>query len=251
LLKVLGGKHVTTLALLLILAQAAAQDEKALDKAATEASDAFKKAFKGTEAEKIAAIEQVASVQHSKTANRLAGVLEGNESARVRSAAVKALGRFSEQRKPAATVLASALPAHKGEPGLFSAICSAMEDLQEPSVIPTLVRFFDDKDEAIATRALEAAGKVGSSAAIDPLIAIVTHSEKIIKNASRQASTVVTNPNTGEQFVTPPETRARDRARVLMNAANHALKSLTNEPISTGEAWSAWWAKNKYTFDRK
>jgi hypothetical protein len=92
---------------------------------------------------------------------------------------------------------------------------------------------------------------MGSSAAIDPLIAVVLHSEKIIRNASRQGQTIVTNPNTGEQFVSPPETRARDRARALMNAANQALKNLTSEPIATGDAWSAWWAKNKSTFDRK
>ena len=242
---------MTMIALILIFAQAPAQDDKALDKLASEASDAFKKAFKGTEAEKITAIEQVATVQHSKTANRLAGVLEANESGRVRTAAVKALGKFTEQKKPAATVLASALPAHKTEPGLFSAICAAMEDLKEPSVVPTLVRFFDDKDEAIALRTMEAAGKVGSSSAIDPLIAVVVHSEKIMKNASRQSSTVITNPNTGEQTVTPPDTRLRDRARALLNAANLALKSLTNEPINTADGWSAWWAKNKSTFDRK
>jgi len=242
---------VTIFTLLLLLAQSPAQDEKALEKAANDASDAFKKAFKGTEAEKIGAIDQVAAVQHRITANRLAGVLEANESTRVRTAAVRALGRFTDQKKPAATVLASALPAHRAEPGLFSSICSAMEDLKDPSVIPTLLRFFEDKDEAVATRTMEAAGKLGSSAAIDPLIAVVTHSEKIIKNASRQASTVVTNPNTGEQFVSPPEVRARDRARVLMNAANGALKNLTSEPITTGDAWSAWWSKNKSTFDRK
>jgi len=235
------------LTLLLMLAQ----DDKALEKTATEASETFKKQFKGTEAEKMTAIDKVAAVQHRLTANRLAGVLEANESTRVRTAAVRALGSFTEQKKPAATVLASALPAHKAEPGLFSAICAAMESLQDPSVVPTLIRFFDDKDEALATRAMEAAGKMGSSAAIDPLIAVVARSEKVIKNASRQASTVVTNPNTGEQFVSPPETRARDRARVLMNAANGALKTLTSEPIATGDGWSAWWSKNKSTFDRK
>src|SRR6185436_2020491 len=163
-------KHETIFTLLLLLAQSPAQDEKALEKAANDASDAFKKAFKGTEAEKIGAIDQVAAVQHRITANRLAGVLEANESTRVRTAAVKALGRFTEQKKPAATVLASALPAHRTEPGLFSAICSAMEDLKDPSVVPTLLRFFEDKDEAAATRTMEAAGKIGSSAAIDPLI---------------------------------------------------------------------------------
>jgi hypothetical protein len=241
---------VTILTLLVLLTQAP-QDDKGLEKAATEASVAFKKTFKGTEAEKIAAIDKVATVQHKLTANRLAGVLEANESTRVRTAAVKALGSFTDQKKPAATVLASALPAHKAEPGLFSAICAAMESLQDPSVVPTLVRFFDDKEEAVAVRVMEAAGKMGTSAAIDPLIAVVAHSEKIIKNASRQGSTVLTNPNTGEQFVSPPETRARDRARALMNAANGALKNITSEPITTGDGWSAWWSKNKSTFDRK
>lgn len=246
---------MTLWSLVFVFAQAAAQDdkaaEKAAEKAAAEAVAAFEKAFKGSEADKIAAIGALGKAPHLKTANRLAVVLGAMQSGQVRSAAVKTLGSFTEHKKTAATVLVNALPAHTKEPSLFAAICAAMVELQEPSVIPTLSRYFEDKDEAIARCTMATAGKMGSSAAVVPLIAVVSHAERVIRAAANAAGTVVTNPATGVQYVSSPELRARDHARVLLAAANGALQELTKEPITTSDNWSAWWARNKETFDRK
>ena len=38
---------------------------------------------------------------------------------------------------------------------------------------------------------------------------------------------------------------------MLLKAANGALQELTKEPITTSDGWSAWWTRNKLTFDRK
>jgi HEAT repeat protein len=246
---------VVILGLALIFLQAPAQDDKAAqkaaEKAASEAVDAFNKVFKGAEAEKVAAIEALGKVQHLKTANRLAGVLSANESGVVRSAAVKALGKFSDQKKTAATVLSSALGASTKEPGIFGAICSAIAELQEPSAASALAKYFDDKDENVARMTIEAAGKSGCSVNIDALIGVAAHSERLIRNAANASGSIVTDPATGKQYVSGPEVRARDRAKVLLQAVNDALRSITKETITTSDGWSAWWSKNKATFDRK
>lgn len=242
---------MTILIALLTLAQAAAQDDKAAEKAAAEAVAAFDKAFKGSEGDRIAAIDEMAQVHHLKTANRLAAVMGGMQSSQVRGAAIKALGRFTEHKKSAAAVLTNALPAHTKEPALFSAICDSMVALKEPSVVFTLTRYFEDKDEPLACLAMAAAGKVGGSAAVDPLIAVVAHAERVIKAAANAAGTLVTDPATGKQYYSSPELRQRDRFRVLGKAANGALQELSKEPITTSDGWSAWWARNKQTFDRK
>ena len=238
---------------LLILAQSAEERaaEKLAEKAANEAVAAFEKSFKGSEGDRLAAISDVAKVHHLKTANRLAAVLGGMQSSQVRTAAVKALGGFIEAKKSAANVLSNALPAHTKEPGVFAAICTAMAELQEPSVIPALVKHFEDKEEPLACLAMAAAGKVGSSTAIDPLIAVVAHAERVIRAAANAAGSIVTDPATGKQYYSSPEVRARDRHKVLLKAANGALQELSKEPITTGDGWSAWWSRNKATFDRK
>jgi hypothetical protein len=245
---------VSLLGLVFIFAQAAQDDKaalKAAENAAAEAVEVFNKAFKGAEAAKIAAIEELGKVQHLKTANRLAGVLSGNESGVVRGAAVKALGKFTEQKKTAATVLAGALTASTKEPGLFGAICAAIAELQEPNAASTLSKYFEDKDENVARITIEAAGKAACSVNIDPLIAVAAHCERIIRAAANASGSIVTDPATGKQYVSGPEVRARDRARVIVKSVNDSLKEITKESITTSDAWSAWWSKNRGTFDRK
>lgn len=236
---------------LLTLFTQANPDDKAAEKAAAAAVEAFEKAYKGNEADKVAAIAELTTIQHVKTANRLASLLSSSDSMKVRYAAISALGKFSEQRKGAGSLLANALTAATKDPGLYGAICSALEDLKEPSTVYTLTRYFQDKDIALARRTMEAAGKIGSSAAIDPLIAVVVHSEKIIRNAAGAAALGSTDPGTGRTFVAGPELRPAQRARIALTAAHLALREITNEPITTADGWSAWWSRNKDSFEKK
>jgi hypothetical protein len=126
---------VLMLGLVLLLAQS--QDEraaaKAADRAVQETVDAFDKEFMGaSDAKKVAAIEDLGKVQHPKTASRLGGVIGANESSTVRIAAVQTLGKFSENKKPAGTVMSNVLPASVKEPGFFNHVCAAIGDLKEP-----------------------------------------------------------------------------------------------------------------------
>jgi hypothetical protein len=72
-----------------------------------------------------------------------------------------------------------------------------------------------------------------------------------MKAAVNAGGGIVTQPGTGNQFVTPPELRPYYRARALVPLINGALTGITKESLTASEAWSAWWARNRETFGRK
>ncbi|HZE97410.1 MAG TPA: HEAT repeat domain-containing protein, partial [Planctomycetota bacterium] len=211
----------------------------------------FEKEYKGGEAKKLAAVEDLGKTHHPKTASRLGKVVETSESSSVRQAAVKALGAFTDAKKPAGAVLSNILPASAKDPGFFGHTCIAIGELKEPVSANTLAKFFEDKDENMAKIAIEASGKAGCSVSIDPLIQTLGRGERAIRAAQNAAGGVVTNPSGTNQFLAPPEVRARDRAKALNPAINKALGEITKESLATSDAWQAWWARNKDSFDRK
>src|SRR5581483_6540373 len=88
-----------TPAILLFLAAAPALQD---DKAAEDALDAFKAAYKSTsEADRVAAVNELAKVHHAKTLARLSALLS-SDGPSVRLAAAKAVAGFVELKKPAA-----------------------------------------------------------------------------------------------------------------------------------------------------
>lgn len=224
------------------------------DKAATEALDAFKKAFKGPETDKTAAVEELAKVQHAKTASRLGAVVSAPEASPVRIAAAKALGKFTEAKKQAGTALVNGLASNAKEPNIFGAVCDALGELQEGAVVPALIRYFEEKDPALAAKAVATLGKIGSPAAIDSLISLLAREEKVIKSNSGGGVAVsgATNNNSGAAagVVAGPDMRAKDRAQALIGAANQSLREITNESNTNADTWAAWWAKNKATFKK-
>jgi HEAT repeat protein len=245
---------MTLLAFVLVLSFQSQEDRaaaKAAEKAAQEAVDTFEKEYKGAESKKITAVEELGKIHHVKTASRLGKVIEASDSNAVRLAAVKALGGFTEAKKSAGTVLSNILSSSSTDPGLFGHTCGAIADLKEPISANTLAKFFEDKDEHMARVAIEASGKAGSSASIEPLIATLGRGERAIRAAQNAAGGIVTNPSGTNQFQAPPEVRARDRARALNPVINKALGEITKESLATSEAWQAWWARNRDTFDRK
>jgi len=224
---------------------------KAAEKAAQEALNSFEKEYKGAESKKIAAVEELGKTHHAKTASRLGKVVEASDSSAVRLAAVKALGGFTDAKKSAGTVLSNILPVSAKDPALFGHTCAAIGELKEPVSANTLAKFFEDKDENMAKVAIEASGKAGCSPSIEPLIAALGRGERAIRAAQNAAGGLVTNPSGTNQFQAPPEVRARDRAKALNPVINKALSDITKESLATSEAWQAWWARAKDSFDRK
>jgi hypothetical protein len=223
-----------------LVAFAAQQDPDA-------ALDAFQKSWReGDDDGRIAAIEALAETKHAKVLARLAPLVASGPS-RIRGAAAKALGEFSEHRRPASTALLNALPANAKDTPVLDAIFQSIVRLQEPGASPALARFFDDKDIQTARGAIAASGKLGHPGVVDPLIAVVARCEKLIKANSGDAVEYV-DPNTGTAVVARPDTDRHARAKALHDAATQSLRSLTGASHASAEAWAAWWARNRANF---
>lgn len=210
-----------------------------------DAVDVFQKAFREAADDdgRILAIEALAQAKPPKGVARLAPLLAAGSS-RVRGAAAKALGEFSEQPRPAATALLNGLALNPKDTPVLDAIFQALVRLQEPASALGLTRFFDDKDFALAKGSVTAAGKLGHSGVVDALIAVVARSEKLLK-ANSGDSVEVTDPNTGASVVARPDTDRHARAKALHAAATESLRQLTGASHSSSDAWAAWWAQNR------
>lgn len=238
---------IITAALLLALAAEPAQD----DKAAEDALDAFKVAYKSTsEADRVAAVNELAKVHHAKTLVRL-GALLSADGPSVRLAAAKGIAGFTEMKKPAAASLSGAMGANARETAVHAGLFESLGKLEEPSSLPTLHRGFDEKETAVAKAAVLATGQVGSASSIESLLALLGKLEKIQKAAAGggvDLSTPGTGGTAGQNFTVRGEDSAAKRAQELIPALNKALNEITHESNGSFETWSAWWAKNKATF---
>ncbi|HZE96744.1 MAG TPA: HEAT repeat domain-containing protein [Planctomycetota bacterium] len=239
---------MVTAAILLALAAAGPFQD---DKAAEDALDAFKTAYKSTsEADRVAAVNELAKVHHARTLARLASLLSVDGPS-VRLAAAKGLSGFADMKKPAAAALAGGLAANAKETTVHAGLYEALGKLEESTSVGTLHRGFDEKETVVAKAAVLASGQVGSAASIDPLIALLAKLEKIQKSASGGGvdfTTSGTGGTAGQNFTVRGDDSPAKRAQELIPAVNKALNEITRESNGSSETWGAWWAKNKATF---
>lgn len=237
-----------TAAFLLLLGAAPGTQD---DKAAEEALDAFKTAYKSTsEADRVAAVNDLAKVHHAKTLSRLASLL-GSDGPSVRLAAAKGISGFAELKKPAAAALSGAMAANAKETTVHAGLYEALGKLEEPSSAPVLIRGFDEKETVVAKAAVQAAGQLGSAVPIEPLIELLRKQEKVQKAASG-GGVDFTTPGTGgaggQNFTVRGDDSPAKRAQELIPVINKSLNEITRESNGSAETWTAWWARNKATF---
>lgn len=238
---------LTAAFLLVLAAPAAVQDDKAVE----DALEAFKTAYKSTsEADRVAAVNELAKVPHAKTLARLAALLS-NDGPSVRLAAAKGLASFGGFKKPAASSLSGAMAPNAKETTVHAGLYEALGKLEEPSSLPVVHRGFEEKETVVAKAAVGAAGQMGSAASIDPLIELLRKQEKIQKAAAGGGvdfTTPGTGGGTGQNFTVRSDDSPAKRAQELIPAINKALNEITRESNGSSETWTAWWAKNRATF---
>jgi HEAT repeat protein len=236
-----------TAAILLVLATApAVQDEKA----AEEALEAFKTAYKSTsEADRVAAVNELARVHHAKTLARLASLLS-SDGPSVRLAAAKGIAGFVELKKPAVSALSAAMGANSKETTVHAGLYEALGKLEEPTSIRVLHAGFEEKETVVAKAAIQATGMVGSAASIDPLIDLLKKQEKVQKAGSGGGVDFTTSGTAagGQNFTVRSDDSPVKRAQEMIPAINKALTDITHESNGSSETWGAWWAKNRATF---
>lgn len=235
---------ITAVLLLGLAASFGAQD----DKAAEEAIDAFKTAIKSSsEADRVAAVTELAKVHHQKTLARIAALLS-TDGPTVRIAAAKGLSGFSELKKQASNVLIAALGVNAKETTVVCALYESIGKLEEPGSLGTLHRGMEEKETAVAKAAIQATGQVGSAASIDPLIALLAKMEKLQKTAGGGVDYSAPATGGGASVTVRSDDNPGKRAQELIPVINKALNEITRESNGSSETWSAWWAKNKGTF---
>lgn len=235
-----------TAVLALALAVFGGQD----DKAAEEALDAFKTAYKSSsEADRATAVSELAKVAHPKTLARLSPLLSV-DGPTVRIAAAKGLSTFAALKKQAAAALTNAMGPNSKDPTVHAALYEALGKLDEPSSLPTLHRGFEEKDTSVAKAAIQAAAHVGSAASIEPLIALLAKLEKIQKSGGGGVDYTAPIPGstTGGSVTVRSDDSPGKRAQELIPVVNKALQEITRESNGSADTWSTWWAKNKGTF---
>lgn len=237
-----------TAAILLVLATVPAGQD---DKAAEDALDAFKTAYKSaSEADRVAAVNELAKVRHARTLARLSALLS-SDGPSVRLAAAKGIAAFTDLKKPAAAGLSGAMGANSKETTVHAGLYEALGRLEEPSSLPVIHRGFDEKETVVAKAAVGAAGQLGSAASIDPLIELLKKQEKVQK-AGSGGGVDFTTPGTGgtpgQNFTVRGDDSPGKRAQELIPAINKALNEITRESNGTAETWTAWWTRNRATF---
>jgi HEAT repeat protein len=228
---------VLTMALLLL--QAAPDDAKVAD----QAIEKFKKDFKGTEDQQIAAVKALGEVNHPKVINKLSTLASGG-SPKIKVASVTALGAFTKEKTAAGAALLAALNANLGERGgVVWSILEALGTLKEPASVPGLVPYFDNKDTDIASRAVQAAGKIGSTTAVESLIAALLKAEKALKANSSTYTANNTQSGTSNTYTGDPN--VKQRAETMIKVSQQALRDITKQNLTTSTEWTEWWALNK------
>jgi HEAT repeat protein len=236
---------LTAVVLFLIAGSSGSQDEKAAD----EAIDAFKTAIKSSsEADRVAAVNDLAKVHHLKTLARLSSMLL-IDGPTVRIAAAKGISGFAEFKKQAVTALAGAISGNSKETTVHATLYESLGKLEEPASLPTLHRGFEEKETSVAKAAIQATGTVGNAASIEPLITLLAKQEKIQKSPGGSVDFTAPTPGGGGNVtVRSGDDNPGKRAAELIPVINKALNEITHESNGSAETWSAWWARNKATF---
>ena len=96
----------------------------------------------------------------------------------------------------------------------------------------------DLSGESAAAHAIGASEKVRSVELIEPLIRLVAELEK------------VTDINQLDYYAARDSipTTMQQRRDACLDPARNALCALTDQKLSTGDQWIAWWKENKNTF---
>jgi HEAT repeat protein len=225
---------------LLLLLSALAPDDKAAD----DALERFKTSYASPSAvNRAVAVSELCRTPHEKTLARVAPLLSG-EAKEVREAAARGLGGFGDYRKSVLPILLAGLPANDKEPSVQIAIFDGLGKLDDPAALPTIHRYFEDKDGKVASAALLAAGAIRSVGSIDAILEQMKEVEKLAgqKNTGGGGAPGINIPGGGGND--PQKARAKE----VLKAALKAMQLITKEKWTTSQEWQIWWGKRKATF---
>jgi HEAT repeat protein len=239
-----------------LFAEDAAAAKKAHDASVQAALDAFRKTYKGADADRAAAVRGLAATKDRRIIEVLGKTLEDPAPA-VRDEALDALAAYEKNREAAQAVL-RALAAAKKHPETQVACLETLGRIRDWNSVPAIVDHFKDPAISVAQAAVKAAGAIRSPAAVPELITLLKAPSAAAAGATswgdlvlRQIALLVPAQMALQQITaeTPParasrrlpaarreETEPRPAAEPRRPAAR---------PVPHGAAeWEAWWKEH-------
>ncbi len=215
----------------LFFAASLAADDKEVDAAI----ERFKASYRNESATaRSLAVAELCKTPHERTLARVAPMLTG-EVKDVRIAAAKGLGGFVDYKKQVMPILIGSIAPNDKEPDVVAAIFEGLGILKDENSLPTIHKFFEDKDSKIANAAIAAAGAIRHVSSIDPIIELVKEYEKNAKAVSAG----------GAAGLPAADDKKKKLAQAVLPATVKAMKAITKEKWSTTGEWVIWWGRRK------
>ncbi len=185
------------------------------------------------DAERIAAIQDLAKTHQVKAAQRLVQLLTQPFSNEVKIAAANGVGEIAEPAlaRPlltalnsfAAVLAASELQVHRDQK-VAEAIVRAIGDCRDRAATSKLLEILGKQNFGLMMVALQSLGKIRDGAAIDPIVKLFVRG------------------NLPQQPGTP------DPYKVVNSDCQDALQKITGLKHRTSDEWSRWWSGAKSSF---
>ena len=216
------------------------------DKEVEEAIHRFKKAMNNPSAPaRATAVTELAATKSEKTAGILGNLL-GGDAEPVRKSAALGLGGFTDYKKIVTPMLMAGLSMNAKEPKVMEAIFQALGKLDDETALPTMHKYFEDKDGTIASAALLSAAEIRTVGSIELIMDVMRKYDKIDQSAKSGGG--------GGGYGAPgvPGGGGDDKklklVKEVLPATIKAMQVISKEKWTTCKEWEIWWKRNQATF---
>jgi len=215
------------------------------DKEVEEAIHKFKKGMNNPSAPaRATAVSELAGTKSEKTAGMLGNLL-GADAEPVRKAAALGLAGFTDYKKIVTPMLLAGLNMNAKEPKVMEAIFQALGKLDDESALPTIYKYFEDKDSTVASAALLSAAEIRVVGTIDLVMDLMRKYEKIDSNTKSGGGGGYGAPGVpGGGGSDPKQKLAKD----VLPATIKAMQIITKEKWTTHKEWEIWCKKYQANF---
>ncbi len=215
------------------------------DKEVEEAIHRFKKGMNNPSAPaRATAVTELAATKTEKTAAMLGNLL-GSDAEPVRKAAALGLGGFTDYKKIVTPMLLGGLNQNAKEPKVMEAIFQGLGKLDDETALPTIHKYFEDKDKDVASAALLSAAEIRTVGSLEPIMELMKKYEKINDSAKSGGGGGYGAPGVPGGGGSDPK---QALAKAVLPTTIKAMQLITKEKWTTSKEWDIWWNKHKATF---
>lgn len=196
----------------------------------------------------IDALKELAGCKHKLVVPALAMLLRFGDEA-VGSEAARCIGEVGaalpkKEQPIAVSALTPILALDRSKPAVAVAAVKALATIGCPAALPSLFKYLDSKDNAVASASCAALGVIKDVSCIDPLIKALI---KVDYNPSGGGGDAYASSG-GTGYGRSPGAEAQARIDAIMQPCLKSLNAITGQSFQRANEWKNWWKMNRATF---